>query len=201
MRGRRRRGERLDEVYRGLRGAQQCAAPVGPSWPSPTRALPLRCAGFELRWQHVKTASDLLARLAPPPDIILADYTLPQFDALCALRCIQERAPDIPLIVVTSPLSDEAGVACVTQGAADYLLKDLSCIGSIRRLCLIGMAPPHDAGGCVPCALALRRCGRVSRKRTRATPAESRVSAATVRIAAGMPAMSATAPARSAPTA
>ena len=77
MRGRRRRGERLDEVYRGLRGAQQCAAPVGPSWPSPTRALPLRCAGFELRWQHVKTESDFLARLAPPPDIILADYTLP----------------------------------------------------------------------------------------------------------------------------
>ncbi|HKC75300.1 MAG TPA: GAF domain-containing protein, partial [Chloroflexota bacterium] len=84
----------------------------------------LRRAGFEPRWQHVATEPNFLARLAPPPDIILADYTLPQFDALGALRCVQERAPDIPLIVVTGALSDEAAVACLKQGAADYLLKD-----------------------------------------------------------------------------
>ena len=84
----------------------------------------LRRAGFEPRWQHVETEPDFLDRLVSPPDIILADYTLPQFDALGALRCVQERAPDIPLIVVTGALSDEAAVACLKQGAADYLLKD-----------------------------------------------------------------------------
>src|SRR5947209_14914747 len=55
----------------------------------------LRRAGFEPRWQHVATEPDFLARLAPPPDIILTDYTLPQFDALRALRCVQERAPEL----------------------------------------------------------------------------------------------------------
>ena len=70
----------------------------------------LRQAGFEPRWQQVATEPDCLARLAPPPDIILADYALPQFDALHALRCVQEHAPDVPLIVVTGALSDEAQV-------------------------------------------------------------------------------------------
>src|SRR5947199_5136294 len=84
----------------------------------------LRRAGFEPRWQHVETELDFLAGLDPPPDIILADYALPQFDALRALRCVQERAPDVPLIVVTGALSDAPAVACLKQGAADYLLKD-----------------------------------------------------------------------------
>ena len=84
----------------------------------------LRRAGFEPHGQRVATEPDFLAGLTPPPDIILADYTLPQFDALRALRCVQERAQDVPLIVVTGALSDEAAVACLKQGAADYLLKD-----------------------------------------------------------------------------
>jgi PAS domain S-box-containing protein len=97
----------------------------------------LRRAEFEPRWQQVATKSDFLAGLTPPPDIILADYTLPQFDALRALRCVQERAPDVPLIVVTGALSDEAAVACLKQGAADYLLKDrLGRLGEAVRQAL-----------------------------------------------------------------
>ena len=49
--------------------------------------------------------------------------------ALCALHCVQERAPDIPLIVVTGPLSDEVGAACLKQGSADYPLSD--CLGRL----------------------------------------------------------------------
>src|SRR6266566_293251 len=97
----------------------------------------LRRAGFAPRWQHVATEPDFLARLAPPPDIILADYALPQFDALRALHCAQERAPDVPVIVVTGALSDEAAVACLKQGAADYLLKDrLGRLGEAVRQAL-----------------------------------------------------------------
>jgi DNA-binding response OmpR family regulator len=84
----------------------------------------LRRAGFEPQWQQMATESDFLAQLAPPPDIILADCTLAQFDALRALRCVQERTPNVPVIMVTSALSDEAAVACLKQGAADYLLQE-----------------------------------------------------------------------------
>ncbi|MGH7966528.1 MAG: ATP-binding protein, partial [Candidatus Binatia bacterium] len=90
----------------------------------------LRRSGFTPDWQRVETAADYLARLHEGLDTILADYTLPQFDALRALHLLQERGLDIPFIVVTGTISEEAAVECMKQGAADYLLKDrLSRLG------------------------------------------------------------------------
>src|SRR5690348_8005398 len=98
----------------------------------------LRRAGFEPTGERVETEADFLARLDPAPDLIIADYHLPQFDALHALRLVQERATDVPVIVVTGALGDEAAVECLKQGAADYLLKD--------RLARLGQAVSHALG-------------------------------------------------------
>jgi two-component sensor histidine kinase/CheY-like chemotaxis protein len=84
----------------------------------------LRQAGFDLDWRRVDTAEGFLAQLDWPPDLVLADYSLPQFDALRALHCLQERGLDFPFIVVTGSLSEEVAVECMKQGATDYLLKD-----------------------------------------------------------------------------
>jgi CheY-like chemotaxis protein len=84
----------------------------------------LRRAGFEPEWERVETESEYLARLDPPPDIILADYNLPSFDALWVLRHLQERGLEIPFIVVTGTVGDEAAAECIKRGATDYLLKD-----------------------------------------------------------------------------
>jgi PAS domain S-box-containing protein len=84
----------------------------------------LRRAGFEPEWQRVETRTDYLAQLHEGLDVILADYTLPQFDALRALHLWQERGLDIPFIVVTGSISEEVAVECMKEGAADYLLKD-----------------------------------------------------------------------------
>lgn len=84
----------------------------------------LRRAGFKPQWQRVETEQDYLAHLHPALDVILADYTLPQFDALRALHLLQKRGLDIPFIVVTGSISEEVAVECMKQGAADYLLKD-----------------------------------------------------------------------------
>ena len=81
-------------------------------------------AGYEPDWRRVETRPDYLACLEPTLDIILADYSLPQFDALRALHLLQERDLDIPFIVVTGSVSEEAAVECMRQGATDYLLKD-----------------------------------------------------------------------------
>jgi PAS domain S-box-containing protein len=92
----------------------------------------LRQAGFDPDWQRVETEPDYLAHLAPGFDIILADYTLPQFDALRALHLLQERGLDIPLIVVTGSINEEVAVECIKKGAADYLLKDrLARLGQV----------------------------------------------------------------------
>lgn len=84
----------------------------------------LRRAGFEPDWQRVETEQDYLAALDPALDIILADYSLPQFDALQALHLLQGRGLDNPFIVVSGRVSEEVVVECVRQGAVDYLLKD-----------------------------------------------------------------------------
>jgi PAS domain S-box-containing protein len=95
----------------------------------------LRQAGFALDWERVETRVDYLARLDEGLDLILADYALPQFDALRALYLLQGRGLDIPFIVVSGRISEEVAVECIKQGAADYLLKD--------RLARLGPAVNH----------------------------------------------------------
>ena len=84
----------------------------------------LRRAGYRLEWQRVETKSDYVAAVESLPDIVLADYSVPGFNALQALDFLRARSADVPLIVVTGSLRDEAAADCIRRGAADYLLKD-----------------------------------------------------------------------------
>ncbi|MDQ7035235.1 MAG: hypothetical protein Q9P01_10485 [Anaerolineae bacterium] len=49
-------------------------------------------SGFDVEWKRVETEAAFLARLSPDWDIILADYTLPQFNASKALKHLQDKA-------------------------------------------------------------------------------------------------------------
>jgi signal transduction histidine kinase len=84
----------------------------------------LRRAGFAPDWQRAETEADYRVHLRPELDVILADYSLPQFDALGALRVLQDSGFDVPFIVVTGTVGEESAVECMKLGAADYLLKD-----------------------------------------------------------------------------
>ncbi len=84
----------------------------------------LRHSGFAPDWTCVATEPDYLAHLDADIDIILADYSLPQFDAQRALRLLQERDLDIPFIIISGSISEELAVAAIKQGADDYLLKE-----------------------------------------------------------------------------
>jgi PAS domain S-box-containing protein len=57
-------------------------------------------------------------------DVILADFNLRNWTALDALDILKRSGKDIPLIVVSGALGDEAAVECIKQGAADFVLKD-----------------------------------------------------------------------------
>jgi two-component system, cell cycle sensor histidine kinase and response regulator CckA len=81
-------------------------------------------AGFEPDWERVETGPDFLAKLRPELDLILSDYSMPQFDACEALRLLKESGYDIPLIIITGTISEEVAVESMRLGAADYLLKD-----------------------------------------------------------------------------
>ncbi len=87
--------------------------------------------GYKVRWTRVDTREALAEALQHAPDVILADYQLPGFDALEALGISKELSPRTPFIVVTGALGDEAAAACIRAGATDYILKDrLARLGS-----------------------------------------------------------------------
>ncbi len=84
----------------------------------------LRQTGFDPTFIRVDSEAEYLKLLDQPWDVILADYTMPQFDAIRALDILQERALDIPLIVVSGTIGEEVAVSIMKHGAADYLMKD-----------------------------------------------------------------------------
>jgi signal transduction histidine kinase len=58
------------------------------------------------------------------PDLIIADYNLPDIDGLTAIRLVRERDEELPILLVTGALDDEAAAEVVKAGAYDYLRKD-----------------------------------------------------------------------------
>lgn len=112
----------------------------------------LRRAGYAPDWRRVEDEREFAAALRPDLDVILADYSLPGYDALRALAEVQRKAPDVPFVVVTGAVSEEVAVECMKRGAADYLLKD--------RLTRLGQAVAH--------ALEQRRLAEKERRAERA---------------------------------
>ena len=58
------------------------------------------------------------------PDIVLSDYSLPDFNGMAALELVQLKHPEIPVIMVTGALADIEAVELIHAGAKDYVLKD-----------------------------------------------------------------------------
>lgn len=91
----------------------------------------LKRAGFNLVWDRVDTEEALLQCLDRPYDLILSDNSMPSFDAMRALACLQQRRLDIPFVIVSGSIGEEQAVALLRHGAADYIMKDrLERLGS-----------------------------------------------------------------------
>ncbi len=84
----------------------------------------LRKEGYQPDFQRIDSEDEFLDCLDEPWDIILSDYTMPQFNASRALGLLRERGYPTPFIVVTGDIGEEVAVQMIKQGATDYLLKD-----------------------------------------------------------------------------
>jgi diguanylate cyclase (GGDEF)-like protein len=92
--------------------------------------LQLKHAGLHCVSQRVESESDFRRALGEfAPDIILSDFSLPQFDGLSALEVAREVTPDTPFIFVSGTMGEERAVTALRRGAVDYLLK-----GNLTRL-------------------------------------------------------------------
>jgi PAS domain S-box-containing protein len=56
-------------------------------------------------------------------DLILADYTLPSFDGISALKLAIEMSPETPFIFVSGTLGEEVAIEALKLGATDYVFK------------------------------------------------------------------------------
>src|SRR5256714_7227750 len=95
----------------------------------------LRRAGFDPSWRRVEDEAGFKANLDPELDLIIADYHQPAFDALRALKLLQDAGLDVPFVIVSGAIGEDLAVAAVRLGAVDYVLKD--------RLGPLGNAAPN----------------------------------------------------------
>jgi len=73
---------------------------------------------------RVDTQAALLASLERGRiDLILADYSLPSFDGISALKFAMKACPDVPFIFVSGTLGEEVAIEALKIGATDYVLK------------------------------------------------------------------------------
>jgi two-component system cell cycle sensor histidine kinase/response regulator CckA len=84
----------------------------------------LRNAGFDLKCTRVQTEQAFLEELAKRPDIILSDYSMPQFSGLRAAQLTRESSLGVPFILISGTVGEEVAVEAMKRGATDYLLKD-----------------------------------------------------------------------------
>lgn len=92
--------------------------------------LALRRGGYEPHYRRVDTAAAMADALNRESwDLVIADYSLPQFSGLQALDHVQARGLDIPFIIVSGTIGEEVAVAAMKAGAHDYVMKH-----NLRRL-------------------------------------------------------------------
>jgi PAS domain S-box-containing protein len=94
--------------------------------------------GIVCQMTHVESRDDFIAALGNTGfDLILADFSLPSFDGLSALKIALEMCPDVPFIFVSGTLGEEVAIDALKIGATDYVLKQrLSRIASSARRAL-----------------------------------------------------------------
>jgi two-component system cell cycle sensor histidine kinase/response regulator CckA len=85
----------------------------------------LRSTGMPIRHTLASNREEFLAAINNASfDAVLADYRLPEWTGLDALRELKATGKDIPFLLVTGTLGEEAAVECIKNGVSDYVLKD-----------------------------------------------------------------------------
>ncbi len=85
----------------------------------------LERSGFSLVHQRVQSAEAMEEAVANSEwDIIIADFSMPGFDAVAALGICRRHCPDTPFLVVSGSIGEDTAVSMMKAGAHDYVMKD-----------------------------------------------------------------------------
>jgi signal transduction histidine kinase len=81
--------------------------------------------GFDVSLNIIETPDQLRRQLQDsPPDFILSDYNLKNWEGMEALEIVKGTKLDIPFILVSGSLGEVAAVELIKRGVTDYILKD-----------------------------------------------------------------------------
>jgi PAS domain S-box-containing protein len=84
----------------------------------------LESDGIVCQVTRVEAEGEFIASLRQGAvDLILADYTLPSFDGLSALKIARRDGPQVPFIFVSGTLDEEVAIEALKIGATDYVFK------------------------------------------------------------------------------
>jgi PAS domain S-box-containing protein len=84
----------------------------------------LRQSGFDLTYERVDTPEAMQAALeAGSWDLVTADFSMPRFSGLAALKLLQDKGFDLPFILVSGTVGEDVAVQAMRAGAQDYVLK------------------------------------------------------------------------------
>ncbi len=80
---------------------------------------------FNVKWERVDTAARMRDLLNKQKwNIIIADFVMPRFNGLEALKLVKEADMDVPLIIVSGTIGEDVAVEAMKAGAQDYIMKD-----------------------------------------------------------------------------
>ena len=80
--------------------------------------------GYEIEFERVETEPAMVAALASRVwDMIISDYSMPRFSALEALAVLHRTELDLPFLIVSGTIGEEAAVDAMRAGAHDFLPK------------------------------------------------------------------------------
>ncbi len=90
----------------------------------------LRRHGYRPSTRRVDSAAGLAYALQDSGwDVVITDHNLPGFSSEAALQMIRQTELDAPVIILSGTIGEEAAVAAMKAGAADYIMK-----GNMARL-------------------------------------------------------------------
>ena len=86
--------------------------------------LELKRGGFNPHFRRVDNAEAMLRALDEGSwDLVLSDFSMPHFTVTEALALAQQRGADLPFVIVSATIGEEAAVEAMKAGAHDYVLK------------------------------------------------------------------------------
>ncbi|WP_129127359.1 sensor domain-containing diguanylate cyclase [Geomonas oryzae] len=92
--------------------------------------IQLEQGGFDVHSRRADNAQGLIEALESAPwDVIICDYVMPGFSGLQALQILKEKGSDIPFLMISGKVGEEAAAAAIRAGADDFVLK-----GNLARL-------------------------------------------------------------------